>query len=230
MDHAKKSAPLAPRRVLVFEPDGLIRDLLVHSLRSRHFVVEGAPTPQIAWSELVALDPDVVILEIDIDSCESGVSLGEAIAQSSPGVGLVFLTHVDHPRIVEPQRSDLPAGSAYLHKSRIVGVDDIVDAMEAVLHESATIPRHDRQYAPGWMDLSPPQIDVLRLIAEGHSNREIAELRGTQVRSVEALIGRTFDQLDIDSRGAEGNRRVLAARHYLLASTPRGAERTSLPM
>ena len=217
------------RRVLVFEPDPLLRELLVHGLRSHGFHVEGADTPQVAWSEMVALDPDAVVLEANINSCESGPAYAEAMLQQSPGMGLVFLTNVHHPRLLDPQRADLPSGSAYLHKSRIQGLGDVLLAIEAVLRESPDIPRHDHEFASGWGELSSQQIDVLRLIAEGHSNREIAELRGTQVRSVEALIGRTFDQLRIATIGPEGNRRVLAARHYLLACNPRQAQRTTAP-
>jgi len=130
---------------------------------------------------------------------------------------VVFVTDVAHSRVVDPQRTKIPSGAAYLNKSALSGVNEIVDALEAVLRESADVPRHDLRDGAKWAELSSKQIDVLRLIAEGRSNKDIAQLRGTQVRSVEALIGRTFDQLGIDELGPEGNRRVAAARHYLAA-------------
>ena len=205
-----------------------MRDLLVVSLRSQNFMAEAAATPEIAWSELVALDPDAVVIEVDIDSCESGVSFAEALLERSPGLGVVFVTDVAHHRVVGPQRTTLPWGAAYLHKSSLAGVADIVDALEAVLRESDDVPRHDLRDGAKWAELSSKQIDVLRLIAEGRSNKDIAQLRGTQVRSVEALIGRTFDQLGIDELGPEGNRRVAAARHYLAAcGVGRGLRATS---
>ena len=205
------------RRVLVFDPSPIMRDLLVLSLRSQNFIAESAATPEIAWSEMIALDPDAVILEVNINSCESGVSYAEAMLKHSPGLGVVFVTDVAHSRVVEPQRTAIPRGAAYLHKASLAGVGEIVDALEAVLHESAEVPRHDLRDGAKWAELSSKQIDVLRLIAEGRSNKDIAQLRGTQVRSVEALIGRTFDQLGIDELGPEGNRRVVAARHYMTA-------------
>ena len=205
------------RRVLVFDPNPLMRDLLVLSLRSHNFIAEAAATPEIAWSELVALDPDAVVMEVNINSCESGVSFAEAMLEHSPGLGVVFVTDVAHSRVVDPQRTKIPSGAAYLNKSALSGVNEIVDALEAVLRESADVPRHDLRDGAKWAELSSKQIDVLRLIAEGRSNKDIAQLRGTQVRSVEALIGRTFDQLGIDELGPEGNRRVAAARHYLAA-------------
>lgn len=213
------SAP--QRRVLVFEPQPLLQDLVVCTLTQQGFIAHGAGTPGQAWDCLLEYDPDAVVLELSINSCESGATFAEAMLEQSPGIGLVFLTDVRHPRILDPERQDLPAGSAFLHKSSLTGSEQIVSALDDVLRGRADVPRHDSDYAAGWAHLSSQQIDVLRLIAEGRSNKEIALLRGTQVRSVEALIGRTFDQLEIYFPGVEGNRRVLAARHFLLACSPR---------
>lgn len=211
----------APQRsVLVFEPQPLLQDLVVCTLTQQGFIAHGAGTPKEAWYGLAEYDPDAVVLELNINSCESGATFSEAMLESSPGIGLVFLTDVRHPRIMDPERHDLPAGAAFLHKSSLTGSEQIVSALDDVLRGRPDVPRHDRDYAAGWEDLSSQQIDVLRLIAAGHSNKEIALRRGTQVRSVEALIGRTFDQLDIHFPSGEGNRRVLAARHFLLACTP----------
>lgn len=212
--------PLVQRRVLVFDPQPLFRDLVVCSLKHADFDAYGAGTPEEAWRGISQHDPDAVLLELNINSCESGVEFAEAMLELSPGIGLVFLTDVRHPKIIDPERGDLPRGAAFLHKSSLSGTEEIVAALDGVLRGRADVPRHDREYAAGWEHLSSQQIDVLRLIAEGHSNKEIASLRGTQVRSVEALIGRTFDQLEIHFPGGEGNRRVLAARHFLLACSP----------
>jgi len=217
--------PLA-RRVLVFDRDNLFRELLVNSLTLHGFDVVGASDPQVAWSELVAADPDAVVMDVQVSSCESGISLAEAMLEQSPGIGLVFLTDVLHPRVVDAERRNIPPGSAYLHKSSIHGMEEVVEALEAVLHERSEVPRHDLLYAASWSELSAQQIEVLHLIAQGYSNKEIAEQRGTQVRSVEALIGRTFEQLNIDSFGREGNRRVLAARHFILACGQRAEARS----
>jgi DNA-binding NarL/FixJ family response regulator len=214
-------SPSAPqRRVLVFDPQPLLQDLVVCTLTQQGFSARGVGTPEEAWHGLAEYDPDAVVLELNINSCESGASFAEAMLEYSPGIGLVFLTDVRHPRIIDPERQELPPGSAFLHKSSLTGSDQIVSALDGVLRGRSDVPRHDRDYAAGWAHLSSQQIDVLRLIAEGHSNKEIALLRGTQVRSVEALIGRTFDQLEIHFPGVEGNRRVLAARHFLLACSP----------
>lgn len=214
------SHPLVQRRVLVFDPQPLLRDLVVCSLKHAGFDAYGAGTPEETWRDISQHDPDAVLLELNINSCESGVAFAEAMLELSPGMGVVFLTDVRHPKIIDPERSELPAGSAFLHKSSLSGTEEIVSALEGVLRGRADVPRHDQKYAAGWEHLSSQQIDVLRLIAEGHSNKEIALLRGTQVRSVEALIGRTFDQLEIHFPGGDGNRRVLAARHFLLACSP----------
>ena len=62
--------------------------------------------------------------------------------------------------------------------------------------------------------LSAQQMAVLRLIAEGCSNAEIAERRGITVRSAERLVSRTFTALGIVD-DVRINPRVAATRMYV---------------
>lgn len=211
------SRPL--RTVLVVEDNKFLLDIITGSLNTPGFQAFGASTAADAWNLFERIDPDAVVLDIELGGGANGLDLGAEMMEQSPGIGVVFLTELAHPRISRPDWSDLPAGAGFLTKSRLTSLKDLLDALEAVLSASVTTPpRHDKNDAPVWDDLSKAQIEVLGLIAQGMSNTEIAKRRGTQVRAVEALISRTFDQLGIDSPGTDGNRRVLAARTFLLAS------------
>lgn len=221
MTDSMHTLTIPARRVLVFDPHQLCRELLVSSVSAHGFEARGAGSPREAWAQLSSFDPDAVIMEVNINSCESGIAFADLLLDRSPGMGMVFLTDVRHPRLIDPGCHEIPEGAAYLHKAEADGLGQVLMALEGVLHGVAEVPRHDRDFAAAWDSLSSQQIEVLRLIADGYSNKEIAQIRGTQVRSVEALIGRTFDQLNIDAPGGEGNRRVLAARYFLLACLPR---------
>lgn len=61
--------------------------------------------------------------------------------------------------------------------------------------------------------LSPVEIQLLRYIAEGLSNREIARLKGVKIKSCENAISRVAKKLDIGHSPAT-NQRVLLAKEF----------------
>ena len=208
-----------PRTILVVEDNKFLLDIVTASLNTPGFQAYGASTPAEAWELFDSIDPDAVVLDIELGGGANGLDLGAEMMEQSPGIGVVFLTELAHPRISKPEWTDLPPGAGFLTKSKLTSLDDLIEALEAVLTvDPENPPRHDKNVGGVWDDLSKAQIEVLGLIAQGMSNTDIAKHRGTQVRAVEALISRTFDQLNIDTPGTDGNRRVLAARTFLLAS------------
>lgn len=62
--------------------------------------------------------------------------------------------------------------------------------------------------------LSGRELDVLALMAEGHSNRAISDRLFLSHRTVEAHVGRIFRRLDLPDNDL-GHRRVLAVLAYL---------------
>jgi DNA-binding NarL/FixJ family response regulator len=217
--HQAPPGQTRPRRtILVVEDNKFLLDIVTKSLNTPGFQAYGASTPAEAWEIFESVDPDAVVLDIELGGGANGLDLGAEMMDRSPGIGVVFLTELAHPRISRPEWSDLPPGAGFLTKSKLTSLDDLIDALEAVLTvDPGSPPRHDKTGGV-WDDLSKAQIEVLGLIAQGMSNTDIAKRRGTQVRAVEALISRTFEQLNIDTPGTDGNRRVLAARTFLLAS------------
>jgi DNA-binding NarL/FixJ family response regulator len=79
--------------------------------------------------------------------------------------------------------------------------------------------------------LSPRELEVLALMAEGRSNRAIGELLAVELKTVETHVGRVFTKLRFDEDRHE-NRRVLAVltflgRRSLDAGDPGCATRTA---
>jgi DNA-binding NarL/FixJ family response regulator len=107
---------------------------------------------------------------------------------------------------------------AYLRKSQLVDSKELVEAVNAVLKEvDVDRFRHDQNLERPLAALSRRQISVLKLVAEGYSNNQIAEERGTTVRAVEGMVSRIFIALGVDAQGI-GNARVEATRLYLNAA------------
>lgn len=160
---------------------------------------------------------DVVLLDIAMPRL-SGLETARRILARRPGLGIVFLTmHADEGYVREAVR--LPS-SGYVLKD--ASPDDIIRAVRAAAEGEAFLsPRVStsllRRGAEGWgpAEITPREREVLREIAAGCTNKEIARLLGIAVRTVETHRERIMRKLDIHT--------VAGLTRYALA---RGLART----
>ena len=85
------------------------------------------------------------------------------------------------------------------------------DAADAVLASSGSSTRAPRLSAPG--GLTPRQVDVLRLLAEGLSNKEIGQRLGISARTAEHHVQDIYTRLGVSSRAPAA---LFAMQHQLL--------------
>jgi DNA-binding NarL/FixJ family response regulator len=79
-------------------------------------------------------------------------------------------------------------------------VDDVLDALRAVADGGEAFDERHPPRAPGRAALSPREREVLRLVARGATNREVAEELGVQAETVKTLIARIFAKLGVRRR------------------------------
>lgn len=205
------------RTVVVVENESLLRDLIARSLETAGFHVTTAANASDAKRACKAVDPDACVVDIELGPGPDGFDFAEYLNRESPDVGVVFLTNLPDPRFADRDLKTVKQNQAYLRKSQLVDSKELIEAVDAVLKEvNVAGYRHDRQQERPLADLSRRQISVLKLLADGFSNAQIAEARGTTVRAVEGMISRIFQGLDINAQ-SEGNARVEAAKKYLSA-------------
>lgn len=203
------------RRVLVVEDEHLLRSLIVSQLRAEGFVVEDAANAAEARAAAKEFTPDFAVLDIDLGGGPSGLVLAESLAQEFPQIGIVFLTHLPEPRLIGLDNRMVPRQAAYLLKERVAEPEVLIRALQAVATRKANPEfRDDRNPDHPLVGISNSQLDVLRLIAAGLSNHEIAAQRETTVRAVENLINRALESAGLDSKET-GNSRVMAAREFI---------------
>jgi len=141
-------------------------------------------------SAIDIMPPDVVLVDIDAPS-DSGLQLAREVKQRLPSIGVVVLTSgLDD---TQPFQALKTQASAYLSKE--VTVDELVDTIRRVargeypINESLTTkPKLAKQVLqqfqePSWRSeaeafisspLTPREKEVLRCIAQGYSNKQIA--------------------------------------------------------
>jgi DNA-binding NarL/FixJ family response regulator len=201
----------------VVENESLLRDLIARSLEAVGFHVTTAANASDAKRACKAVDPDACIVDIELGPGPDGFDFAEYLSREAPDVGVVFLTNLPDPRFAQRDSKSVKQSQAYLRKSQLVDSKELVDAVNAVLkEEDVSQYRHDQAAERPLADLSKRQLVVLQLMAEGLSNAQIAEARGTTVRAVEGMISRIFQALEIDAQGS-GNARIAASKAYLSA-------------
>jgi DNA-binding NarL/FixJ family response regulator len=206
------------RTVVVVENESLLRDLIARSLEAAGFEVSTAANAADAKRAVKASDPDICVVDIELGPGPNGFDLADYLSREAPDVGVVFLTNLPDPRFADRDTKTVTQNQAYLRKSQLVDSKELIDAVNAVLKEiDVDSFRHDQNQERPLAALSRRQISVLKLVAEGHSNNQIAEERGTTVRAVEGMVSRIFTALGVDAQGV-GNARVEATRLYLNAA------------
>jgi DNA-binding NarL/FixJ family response regulator len=206
------------RTVVVVENESLLRDLIARSLETAGFEVSTAANAADAKRAVKAADPDVCVVDIELGPGPNGFDFAEYLSREANDVGVVFLTNLPDPRFANRDVKVITQNQAYLRKSQLVDSKELIEAVNAVLKEQDVDKfRHDQNLERPLAELSRRQISVLKLVAEGYSNNQIAEERGTTVRAVEGMVSRIFVALGVDAQGL-GNARVEATRMYLSAA------------
>ena len=213
-------------RVMIAEDGGLLRDALQRLLEAAGFDVIAAVGDADALERAVAADPpDVAIVDVRMPPTftDEGLRAVESIKSAHPAVGLLVLTQsTDAAQAIRLLR-DGRGGIGYLLKDRVADLDDLADAIRRVAAGATVIDPSvvrlliDRPAERDPLrDLTPREHEVLALMAEGRSNRGIADRLVVGDKTVETHVAAILGKLGLES-ATDDHRRVLAVLTYLRA-------------
>jgi DNA-binding NarL/FixJ family response regulator len=203
-------------RVLIVDDHAVVRSGLRRVLDAEAEIetVGEAADAERAVFEAIENKPDVVLLDVMMPG-KTGIEGMPALLQAVPGVKVLVLSMQDDPRYV---REAFDAGaSGYVLKeaadTEVVGAIRAVAAGEQYVHPSLgakllaadASERRRVEQDP----LSDREREVLRLLALGHTNQEIAKLLVISVRTAETHRAHIMQKLQLGSR-AELVRHALA--------------------
>ena len=199
--------------MLIVEDDAFMGSLLADLLRGRGFRVLQATDAVTAMSLIEEHDPDALIVDLDLGHGPSGIDVIGALGDRLSEFGVLVLSNYPTASAVVPG-ARLPDSVGYLLKRKLSDPDEVVKALEAVLSDATPTKVNRSELVPEELqNLTPGQLELLRMIAMGYSNDMIAQRRGVTVRSVESLVNRLFSALEL-SADARSNARVKAALLY----------------
>jgi DNA-binding NarL/FixJ family response regulator len=211
-------------RVVVAEDVFLLRAGVVHVLEEAGFEVVGQAGEldellEQAW----ARRPDVVVTDIRMPPTNSdeGLRAAAAIRAELPDSGVLVLSqHVNETYALRLLGGGAE-GLGYLLKQRVTEPRAFADAVRQVARGGSALDPEvvahmlDRRRPGGPIDtLTDSELDVLARMAEGQSNRAIADALELSPHTLERHLTGVFDKLGLPP-SAEGHRRVLAVLTYL---------------
>ena len=198
-------------RILIADDHGLVRRgaRAVLCSRRRWRVVGEAANGREAVKKAIELKPDVAVVDISMPELD-GVEVARQIREAVPDTKVLVLTMHESDQMV---RRALEAGArGYLLKSDLT--ECLAKAVEAVSKGKRFLtpkvseivldgflkPRsqhqHGKRAGPG---TTPRELEIIRLLADGKSNKEIAALLGITVRTVETHRAKIMLKLGLHS-------------------------------
>jgi DNA-binding NarL/FixJ family response regulator len=206
----ERRAMADPKRatVLLADDHTLLRDMLARLLNAtgEFQVVASVANADDALSEAIRLSPDIVVLDIDMPGI-SCFDAAQRIRARCPGVRFAVLSAFSHDRYIEEAltvkasafitKPETP--EAVLNALRIVrdgGVYFSPEVQGRLVGEGSGV----KLGSTPLQRLPRRQVEVLRYIARGMTNKEIGVQMGIAVRTVDRHVARLMQRLGLHDR------------------------------
>lgn len=199
-----------PIRVLIVEDHAVVR-VGLRTILSQNPCIElvgEAGTGAEARAEATRLKPKVVLMDLRLPD-GTGVEVCRDILEVLPSTRVLFLTsYRDDDSMLA---AVLAGASGYLLKE--VGPERLIQAVEMVAEGHSILDQNAMARIQSWVqgqgtpppstkgwDLSAQQFRVVQLVAEGKTNKEIANVLGLSEKTVRNYLSTIFEKLQITRR------------------------------
>ncbi|MFE4329246.1 LuxR C-terminal-related transcriptional regulator [Streptomyces sp. NPDC056831] len=211
-------------RVVLAEDLFLLRDGLVRLLEAYDFEIAAAVEtgPELTRA-LAELEPDVAVVDVRLppSHTDEGLQCALAARQSRPGLPVLVLSQHVEQLYARELLADGNGGIGYLLKDRVFDAEQFIDAVRRVAAGgtamdpqviSQLLSRRSQDKPMG--GLTPRELEVMELMAQGRSNAAIASQMVITERAVAKHTSNIFGKLGLPPSD-DDNRRVLAVLAYL---------------
>jgi DNA-binding NarL/FixJ family response regulator len=212
-------------RVAIGDDAVILREGLARLLHEAGFEVVGVAADAEELLELVERsEPDVAIVDIRMPPThtDEGIRAAKAIHEKRPTTGILVLSQHVHPHYAIELLSIGTTGVGYLLKERVANLNQLTESIrrvgegDSVLDPAVVSQLVDRRrHADNPLEnLTERELEVLALMAEGRTNKAIAERLFLSEHTIEKHIKNIFATLRLP-HSPDDHRRVLAVVTYL---------------
>jgi DNA-binding NarL/FixJ family response regulator len=194
-----------PKRLIIADDHGLMLDGLKRLLGGEFEIVGTASDGRTLLAEAERLKPDLIVLDVAMPGL-NGIEAARRLSRTLPSAKLVFITQQLDPAYLH---AAFAAGAmAYVAKQS--AATELVDAIHLALSnryyvtplagpEAARASLNPRRNPTEMFgaNLTPRQREVLQLVAEGKSTKEISAALGISTKTVEFHRNNLMDELGV---------------------------------
>ncbi|HMO56480.1 MAG TPA: response regulator transcription factor [Roseiflexaceae bacterium] len=208
---------MSPSSIVLVHAHTLFREGLRHHLAATsEFQITGeASNGQQAIQIVDAVDPDMVLMEVDLPGV-NGLEVARALKRSHPHIGIVlFSATMDGLEVVKAIRAGVAAyiprnvtpdlllqalkqvrRGDYPINDLVLSLPDVAAQVIGAFRQLAVDEETQNVYSP----LSPRELEVLELIAAGHTNKEIAASLDISNQTVKNHVSSILRKLAVNDR------------------------------
>jgi DNA-binding NarL/FixJ family response regulator len=213
-----------PLRLAIADDSVLLREGIAELLTSRGFEVIARVGDGAELLKAIAADqPDVALVDIRMPptSTDEGLRAAAQIGQEHPSVAVLILSDYLEATYAKRLLETHARARGYLLKQTVTDLDAFVQAIQRVAAGQLVVdpaivrrlmgkPRQDSTLS----ELSERELEILGLMAEGRTNRGIAEALVLSERTIESHVRRILIKLGV-ADSLDDHKRVLAVLAYL---------------
>ena len=211
-------------RVVIADDSLLVREGIASLLRRADFEVAAeASTPEELLAAVDDHRPDIAVVDVRMPPThtEEGLDAAREIRTRHPDTAIVILSSHVEAGVAMRLLAESPARLGYLLKERVIDLDDFAATVRHVAAGGSALDPQvvsqllasDRGDGP-LTTLTPREREVLELIAEGRSNKGIADRLAVSTGVVQKHVGSLFAKLGIPDSD-DDHRRILAVLAFL---------------
>ena len=218
-------------RVLVVVDDAFEMSTLAAALRLHEIDVIGeAKSESVGLNLLRRLQPDVILLDMSVVGISS-IKIAVKVRKENQNIGIVILNSCSDLRLLGDSNDEIPAGTKILIKKSIVDFTVLCTAINE--SKVSAIEKHKVVWINGntslqeqgvmalMAHLTNTQAEVLRLVADGMTNAQIGRTRYVSEKSVEQIISRVAQELNVQPDANMNMRVQLVGEYYRWLGAPR---------
>jgi DNA-binding NarL/FixJ family response regulator len=185
-------------RLLIIDDHAVVRQGLVQAFKENGFTsIETAGSVKEARSKIAAFKPGAVIVDLNLPD-GSGLEIVQWVRKHSADTAIIILSLNDPTQFVKIARSS--GANAYLSKSQ--SMQEIMSAVNFALSNPGTFTSTLTADRAADFDLTPREIEVLYLLADGASNVDISSRLYISISTVKTHISSVMRKLQCSNRTA----------------------------
>ena len=184
-------------RVLIVEDQTMMRDALKSNLSAQEGIAVVGDIADAALAELYCqrLHPDAVLMDIRTENDSSGLTAAAALKKKFPEIRIIMMTGLPELSFIERARAC--GAESFIYKN--IGMDRLVEVIERTCEGVSIYPHSPDDTELNFNELTRREREILRLICEGLSRKEIAERLNIAVNSVKTHFSNILSKTGFES-------------------------------